>query len=63
MAWAAHFLCSPPVGLSALDRLIPGGGGANVARRVQALGHAQPQHIMRELSCEGAAKMGVALGR
>jgi AAA+ superfamily predicted ATPase len=58
-AWAAHFPCSPPVGLSALHRLAPG-DFANVARRMQALGHAEPQHILQELINEDAAKMGAA---
>jgi SpoVK/Ycf46/Vps4 family AAA+-type ATPase len=57
LAWAAHFPFSPPAGLSALDRLAPG-DFANVARRMQALGHADPQETLRELTCENAAKVG-----
>ncbi|WP_372922952.1 ATP-binding protein, partial [Roseovarius sp.] len=59
LAWAAHFPCSPPVGLSALDRLAPG-DFANVARRMQALGHVDPEQILQELINEDAAKMGAA---
>jgi hypothetical protein len=59
LAWAAHFPCSPPVGLSELDRLAPG-DFANVARRMQALGYADPKEILRELVNEDAAKMGAA---
>lgn len=59
LAWAAHFPCSPPAGLEALDRLAPG-DFANVARRMQALGHADPQAILCELIREDAAKMGAA---
>jgi len=57
LAWAAHFPCSPPVGLSALDQLALG-DFANVARRMQALGDADPQEILRALIREDAAKMG-----
>jgi len=59
LAWAAHFPCSPPAGLTALDRLAPG-DFANVARRMRALGNADPQDILRELTREHAAKMGAA---
>ena len=59
LAWAAHFPCSPPAGLTALDRLAPG-DFANVARRMRALGNADPQDILRELIREDVAKMGAA---
>jgi SpoVK/Ycf46/Vps4 family AAA+-type ATPase len=59
LAWTAHFPCSPPAGLTALDRLAPG-DFANVARRMRALGNADPQDILRELIREDAAKMGAA---
>lgn len=59
LAWTTHFPCSPPVGLSALDRLAPG-DFANVALRMQALGHADPKEILRELFRENAAKTGTA---
>ena len=59
LAWVAHFPCSPPAGLTALDRLAPG-DFANVARRMRALGNADPQDILRELTREDAAKMGAA---
>jgi AAA+ superfamily predicted ATPase len=57
LAWAAHFPCSPPAGLGALDRLAPG-DFANVAHRMRALGSSDPQAILCELTCEDAAKMG-----
>jgi len=57
LAWAAHFSCSPPVGLSTLEQIAPG-DFANVARRMRALGNADPQEILRELTREGAAKIG-----
>ena len=59
LAWAAHFPCSPPAGLTALDRLAPG-DFANVARRMRALGNSDPQAILCELIREDAAKMGAA---
>ena len=59
LAWVAHFPCSPPAGLTAIDRLAPG-DFANVARRMRALGNADPQDILRELTREHAAKMGAA---
>ena len=59
LAWAAHFPCTPPSGLSSLDRLAAG-DFANVARRMLALGNDDPQEILRELTLEGAAKVGAA---
>ena len=59
LAWAAHFPCSPPAELRALDRLAPG-DFANVARRMRALGNSEPQAILCELIREDAAKMGAA---
>ncbi len=57
LAWAAHFSCSPPKELATLDRLTPG-DFANVARRMQALGVADPEEILRALTLEDAAKIG-----
>lgn len=59
VAWAAHFTCPPPAGLSSLDRLTPG-DFANVARRMQVLGNAHPLEILRELIREDSAKVGAA---
>ncbi|HQU69504.1 MAG TPA: ATP-binding protein [Albidovulum sp.] len=59
LAWVAHFPCSPPAELRALDRLAPG-DFANVARRMRALGNSDPQAILCELTREDAAKMGAA---
>ena len=59
LAWAAHFSCSPPAGLSALTGLTPG-DFANVARKVQALGDSDPEEILHALICEDAAKTGTA---
>lgn len=59
LAWAAHFQYPPPSGLSELDRLAAG-DFANVARRMQALGYDDPHEILRELTHEGAAKVGAA---
>jgi SpoVK/Ycf46/Vps4 family AAA+-type ATPase len=59
LAWVSHFSHSPPTGLSALDRLTSG-DFANVARRMQALGNADPHEILRELAREAAAKVGAA---
>lgn len=53
----AHFSCSPPQELATLDRLTPG-DFANVARRMQALGVAGPEEILRALTLEDAAKIG-----
>ena len=57
VAWAAHFRSSAPVGLLALDRLAPG-DFANVARRMRALGEADPHVILHELVREVEAKEG-----
>jgi len=57
LAWAAHFSSSPPKELSTLDRLTPG-DFANVARRMQALGGADPEEILHALILEDAAKTG-----
>jgi SpoVK/Ycf46/Vps4 family AAA+-type ATPase len=57
LAWAAHFACPPPAGLSALERLALG-DFANVARRMRTLGEADPQEILRELTRETAFKVG-----
>ena len=59
LAWAAHFGRPVPAGLAALDRLAPG-DFANVARRMRALGEADPQVILRELARETEAKEGAA---
>ncbi|WP_050521786.1 AAA family ATPase [Pseudorhodobacter wandonensis] len=59
LAWAAHFPCPPPTGLSALDRLALG-DFANVARRMRALGDTDPQEFLRELTREATAKLGAA---
>jgi SpoVK/Ycf46/Vps4 family AAA+-type ATPase len=57
LAWAAHFSCSPPKELSTLDRLAPG-DFANVARRMETLGVADPEEILRALILEDEAKTG-----
>ena len=57
LAWTAHFPCPPPPGLSALERLAPG-DFSNVARRMRALGEADPREILRELTREAASKLG-----
>ena len=58
VAWAAHFPSPAPAGLLALDRLAPG-DFANVARRMRALGEADPHAILHELTREVEAKEGV----
>ena len=58
VAWAAHFPSPAPAGLLALDRLAPG-DFANVARRMRALGEADPHVILHELTREVEAKEGV----
>lgn len=57
LAWAAHFPCPPPAGLSALERLALG-DFANVARRMRVLGEADPREILREMTREAASKVG-----
>lgn len=57
LARAAHFSCSPPKELSTLDRLAPG-DFANVARRMQALGVADPEDNLHALILEDAVKTG-----
>ncbi len=57
LAWAAHFPCPPPAGLPALERLALG-DFANVARRMRALGEADPREILRELTREATSKVG-----
>lgn len=59
LAWAAHFDSEAPRGLLALDRLAPG-DFANVARRMRALGEADPAQILAQLTREAAAKQAAS---